>query len=128
MMSSKNREDSTVSGSHADSAKLFGLIAVNKPQGVTSRWVVDQVQRVVQPAKAGHAGTLDPLATGVLVVCVGQATRLVEYLQQLPKRYRAEFLLGKTSTTEDVDGEVTELAGAPIPLRDEIQPAAEKLL
>jgi tRNA pseudouridine55 synthase len=107
---------------------ISGLFNLNKPQGMTSRWTVDQVQRLVRPAKAGHAGTLDPLATGVLVVAVGQATRLVEYVQQLPKQYRADFLLGRTSTTEDVDGEVSELLDPPIPSRSEIQHAAEKFL
>ena len=53
----------------------FGILNVNKPQRVTSREVVNRVERLVRPAKAGHAGTLDPLATGVLVICVGQATR-----------------------------------------------------
>ncbi len=56
---------------------------------MTSRQAVDLVQRLARPAKAGHAGTLDPLATGVLVVCVGAATRLIEYVQRMPKRYRA---------------------------------------
>lgn len=98
----------------------FGFLNVNKPAGVTSRWVVDRVQRFVRPDKVGHAGTLDPLATGVLVVAVGQATRLIEYVQGMSKRYRATFLLGRSSPTEDTDGEVTELPNAPIPSRDQI--------
>ena len=76
---------------------------------MTSRRVVDVVQRLVRPAKAGHAGTLDPLATGVLVVCVGSATRLIEYVQRMPKSYLGTFLLGRKSATEDVEGEVVEL-------------------
>lgn len=103
---------------------FFGLLNINKPRDVTSRWVVDQAQRLVKPAKAGHAGTLDPLATGVLVVCIGQATRLVDYVQQMPKRYRAEFLLGRTSATEDIEGEVAELDDPPMPTRLEIETAA----
>jgi tRNA pseudouridine55 synthase len=102
----------------------FGLLNINKPRGKTSRWVVDQVKRLVRPAKVGHAGTLDPLATGVLVVAVGAATRLVDYVQQLPKRYRAEFLLGRTSDTEDTQGQVTELVDPRIPGRNEIEAAA----
>jgi tRNA pseudouridine55 synthase len=94
---------------------LFGLLNVKKPSGVTSRRVVDQVQRLVEPAKVGHAGTLDPLASGVLVIGIGQATRLVEYVQQMPKRYRATFLLGRSSDTEDIEGVVTALANAPQP-------------
>src|SRR5438045_1213201 len=93
----------------------FGLLNIDKPKGVTSRWVVDQVQRLIRPAKAGHAGTLDPLATGVLIVCLGPATRLVDYVQQMRKRYRAEFLLGRTSSTEDVEGDIIELSDPPTP-------------
>jgi tRNA pseudouridine55 synthase len=104
-----------------------GLLNINKPPGETSRWVVDQVQRLVRPAKAGHAGTLDPLATGVLVVCVGNATRLVEYVQMMRKRYRAEFMLGRTSTTEDAEGEITEIENPPIPSLADIERAAVQL-
>ncbi len=107
---------------------LFGLLNVDKPSGVTSRRVVDQVKRLVRPAKVGHAGTLDPLASGVLVIGVGQATRLVEYVQQMPKHYRAEFLLGRTSTTEDVEGEVTILEGVAEPSLDQLQSAAASLV
>jgi tRNA pseudouridine55 synthase len=105
---------------------LCGLLNIDKPRGETSRWVVDRVKRLVQPAKVGHAGTLDPLATGVLLVCIGSATRLVDYIHQHPKRYRAEFLLGRTSPTEDIDGEVAELAGAPIPTRADVETAARR--
>lgn len=106
----------------------FGLLNLNKPAGQTSRWVVDQVQRLVRPAKVGHAGTLDPLATGVLVVCIGQATRLIEYVQQMPKRYRAEFLLGRSSPTEDVEGEITELSNPPVLSREQIETAAKRFV
>jgi tRNA pseudouridine55 synthase len=106
---------------------LFGLINVNKPAGVTSRWVVDQVKRLVKPAKVGHAGTLDPLASGVLVIGVGQATRLVEYVQQQAKSYRATFLLGRTSDTEDVDGQVTLLVDPPEPTMEQLAQAATEL-
>jgi tRNA pseudouridine55 synthase len=104
-----------------------GLLNLNKPAGVTSRRVVDQVDRLVRPAKAGHAGTLDPLATGVLVVCVGQATRLIEYVQRLPKRYRGTFLLGRESDTEDIEGQVRELADPPQPSLDQLRAAAARL-
>jgi tRNA pseudouridine55 synthase len=100
---------------------LSGLLNIAKPAGLTSRQVVDRVQRLVRPAKAGHAGTLDPLATGVLVVCVGQATRLIEYVQRMPKTYVGEFLLGRTSDTEDISGAVVELADPPVPTLDAIR-------
>lgn len=106
----------------------YGLLNLNKPPGITSRKVVDHVQRVVRPAKAGHAGTLDPLATGVLVVCVGPATRLIEFVQRMPKTYVGTFLLGRTSPTEDIDGEVTELPNPPVPAHDQIVAAAERFV
>ncbi len=105
---------------------LCGLLNLNKPAGVTSRRVVDMVQRLARPAKAGHAGALDPLATGVLVVCVGGATRLIEYVQRMPKQYVATFLLGRQSATEDVEGDVAELPNAPVPTHGQIEAAAQR--
>jgi len=98
----------------------FGLLNLNKPAGWTSRQAVDRVARLVKPAKAGHAGTLDPLATGVLVVCVGKATRLIGFVQAQPKTYRAEFLLGKRSDTDDVTGSVVDVECRRVPTRDEV--------
>jgi tRNA pseudouridine55 synthase len=100
---------------------MFGFLNVNKPKGVTSRDVVNRVQRLVRPVKVGHAGTLDPLATGVLVLALGPATRLIEYAQAGRKRYRGEFLLGRRSDTEDLEGVVTELPDPPRPTRDDIE-------
>src|SRR5258705_7287805 len=98
----------------------FGLLNVNKPPGVTSRDAVDRVERLVRPARAGHAGTLDPLATGVLVICVGQATRLIRFVQRMRKRYRATFLLGHSSETDDIEREVTAVPNAILPTREMI--------
>jgi len=106
----------------------YGILNLNKPPAVTSRDIVNQVQRLVRPAKVGHAGTLDPLATGVLVVCVGAATRLIEYVQRMPKSYTGTFLLGRSSPTEDVEGEVTELDDPPVPTREQIVAAAAALV
>jgi tRNA pseudouridine55 synthase len=100
--------------------QVSGLLNLHKPVGVTSRQVVDQVDRLVRPAKAGHAGTLDPLASGVLVVCVGAATRLIDYVQRMPKRYVGTFLLGRQSPTEDIEGEVELLDNPPQPTREKI--------
>ncbi len=91
---------------------MFGIFNLSKPPGITSRKVVDHVQRLVKPAKAGHAGTLDPLATGVLVVCVGPATRLISYVQDQRKVYRGKFQLGCQSDTDDITGEVEETPDA----------------
>lgn len=99
---------------------MFGLLNIDKPTGCTSRDAVNRIQRLVRPAKIGHCGTLDPLASGVLVIALGAATRLVEYVQQMPKHYRAQFLLGYSSPTEDVDGTVTAVADPRVPTRDEI--------
>lgn len=83
------------------------FLNVNKPKGITSRDVVNQVSRVAGTKRVGHAGTLDPLATGVLVVAVGKATRLVEYVQQQPKTYETQIRLGESSDTDDVEGQIT---------------------
>ncbi|GAB4135404.1 MAG: tRNA pseudouridine(55) synthase TruB [Planctomycetaceae bacterium] len=87
-------------------ASACGLLNIHKPAGLTSRRVVDHVVRLIRPAKAGHAGTLDPLATGVLVVCVGSATRLIPHVQHGRKQYRAKFILGQRSNTDDMTGEI----------------------
>jgi tRNA pseudouridine55 synthase len=100
---------------------VFGFLNVNKPKDVTSRDIVNHVQRIVRPVKVGHAGTLDPLATGVLVLALGPATRLIEYAQQSRKRYRGEFLLGRESDSEDLEGTVRELPHPPRPVREEIE-------
>ena len=102
---------------------MFGLLNLDKPAGLTSRDAVNRVQRLVRPLKVGHAGTLDPLATGVLVVAVGQATRLVEYVQRMPKTYRATFLLGRTSDTDDIEGVVIELPEAAEPSEAQLRAA-----
>lgn len=85
---------------------LFGVLNLNKPAGMTSRDVVNVVQRLIRPTKCGHAGTLDPMATGVLLVCVGPATRLISLLQNTTKLYSAEFRLGERSNTDDSSGNV----------------------
>jgi tRNA pseudouridine55 synthase len=109
-------------------ASRAGILNVAKAGGMTSRRVVDRVGRLVRPAKCGHAGTLDPLATGVLVVCIGQATRLIEYVQRMPKTYEGTFLLGRSSDTEDVEGTVVELIDPPQPTLSDVETAAAKLL
>ncbi len=102
---------------------MNGILTLNKPAGWTSRDAVNRVQRLVRPAKAGHAGTLDPLAAGVLVVAIGQATRLIAYVQQMEKEYRAVFLLGRRSPSDDVETEVEELAAAPTPSLAQVEAA-----
>lgn len=93
---------------------MFGIISVFKPIGVTSRDCVNRIQRWVRPFKVGHAGTLDPIAEGVLIVAVGQATRLIELLHELPKVYRGTFRMGCRSESADTETEVTPLADASV--------------
>jgi tRNA pseudouridine55 synthase len=100
---------------------MFGLLNLIKPPRLTSRDVVNRVQRIAGGAKVGHAGTLDPLATGVLIVCIGPATRLIEYVQRMPKRYRGTFLLGRTSDTEDTEGQVIAIESASQPTEDQLR-------
>jgi tRNA pseudouridine55 synthase len=108
---------------------IGGLLNVHKPSGATSREVVDRVQRLLpRKTKIGHAGTLDPLACGVLVVCIGSATRLVDYVQRMPKSYTGTFLLGRQSPTEDVEGPVEILDDPPIPTLPRIVAAAARLV
>lgn len=102
---------------------LSGILNIDKPPGITSRDAVNRIERLLGKAKCGHAGTLDPLATGVLVICVGQATRLIQYVQRMPKQYRAVFLLGRRSVTDDVEGELELIADAPEPTRPDIEAA-----
>jgi tRNA pseudouridine55 synthase len=90
---------------------LVGILSVDKPPGLTSHDVVDVIRRVTGQRKVGHAGTLDPMATGVLLVCLGQATRLSEYLMAGRKRYRATVMIGSTTDTYDADGQVLQSGG-----------------
>ncbi len=89
---------------------MFGILNLNKPTDWTSRDVVNRVSRLVgRKVKCGHAGTLDPLATGVLLVCIGKATKLVPHIHEFPKSYDGSFLLGKTSETDDLEGTVEDV-------------------
>lgn len=84
-----------------------GLLNIDKPAGMTSRDVVNRVGRLLKKTKIGHAGTLDPLATGVLVVCIGSATRLVDRVQEHLKGYRVHLKLGVRSDTDDITGRLS---------------------
>lgn len=87
---------------------MFGLLNIDKPSGCTSRDVVNRIGKLAgRRVKVGHAGTLDPLAEGVLIVCLGPATRLVPFIHEHSKTYRGSFRLGLTSDTEDITGNVT---------------------
>ncbi len=85
---------------------ISGLVIVNKEQGITSQGVVSRVKRIFGAAKAGHTGTLDPMATGVLPVLVGRAVKASEFMLTSVKHYGATLLLGITTDTEDVTGKM----------------------
>jgi tRNA pseudouridine55 synthase len=88
-------------------ASWDGLIVLDKPTGMTSRAAVNRAARwFPRHTRIGHTGTLDPLATGVLVLCIGKATRLAQYIQQMSKTYCSRFRLGARSDTDDADGVV----------------------
>ena len=100
---------------------MFGLLNINKPVGPTSHDIVARVRKLIgrRKVKVGHAGTLDPFADGVLVVCVGRATRLADYVQQQRKGYRAGITLGAVSDTHDITGTITENPqAAPVDIDD----------
>jgi tRNA pseudouridine55 synthase len=85
-----------------------GVLVVDKPAGMTSHDVVDEIRRRFQTKKVGHAGTLDPDATGVLLIGVGRATRFLAYAQDAPKRYEATAAFGTSTSTQDASGDVIE--------------------
>jgi tRNA pseudouridine55 synthase len=92
---------------------MNGIVIVDKPAGCTSHDVVQRVRKALRQRSVGHAGTLDPLATGVLVVAVGEGTKLVSHLQSDDKRYEVTIALGAETDSLDADGEITETADVP---------------
>jgi tRNA pseudouridine55 synthase len=100
-----------------------GVIPVDKPAGATSRRVVDLVARALGMSAVGHAGTLDPLAEGVVVVCAGHATKLVDYVHDLPKHYTAAFLLGRSSPSDDFETPIDVEAEPRVPTTAAIETA-----
>ena len=87
---------------------MNGVIIIDKPKGKTSHEIVGILRKKFGTRRVGHTGTLDPLATGVLPVCIGNATRAADMLIESDKKYRATFLLGKRSDTLDIEGQITE--------------------
>lgn len=101
-----------MTGRGSDSG-LDGILLIDKPAGWTSHDVVARARRLTGQRRIGHTGTLDPMATGLLVLCLGQATRLVEYMVGHGKRYTGSITLGRTTTTDDAEGETA--AERPVP-------------
>jgi tRNA pseudouridine55 synthase len=106
-----------------------GLLVIDKPAGITSRAVVNRAMNWFPAGtRIGHTGTLDPLATGVLVLCVGNATRLAEFVQDMDKTYRAGLLFGARSNTNDAYGEIESVANATVPGIAQVQEAVAGFL
>jgi tRNA pseudouridine55 synthase len=105
---------------------MDGILLVDKPRGKTSHDVVDDVRRRTGERRAGHAGTLDPLATGLLVVALGKGLRLLEFMGDHDKTYEVEIELGILTETDDADG--PKIAERPVPSRAELEAAAALLL
>lgn len=98
----------------------FGLLNIDKPQGITSHDVVAIVRRGIGIRKVGHAGTLDPMATGVLVICIGNATRLSQYVMDHDKVYHATLRLGVETDTYDAEGEIVQTTESQV-LKDNVE-------
>lgn len=104
---------------------VHGILNLFKPLGMTSMEAVRQVKRLTDERKVGHGGTLDPIATGVLPICFGQATRMMDYLVESTKLYRAQVLLGVATDTYDSHGEVVSTADPSSITRDIVETALE---
>ncbi|MBC7262413.1 MAG: tRNA pseudouridine(55) synthase TruB [Chloroflexi bacterium] len=104
--------------------ELCGILNINKPRGVTSHDVVARVRKITGQRKVGHAGTLDPLATGVLLLCLGQATRVAEYLAASDKVYRTRLRLGISTDTYDAEGQITSQSKVAVS-RDQVEQALQ---
>lgn len=107
---------------------MLGILVVDKPPGMTSHDVVDHVRRRLGTRRVGHAGSLDPMATGVLVVAVGPATRFLQYLPLEPKEYEAEIAFGVETDTQDAEGEVVRRTDPPPDLDKRIDDLLPRLL
>src|SRR5712692_3897072 len=92
---------------------MDGILNINKPIGMTSHDVVAKLRKLLKQKRIGHAGTLDPAASGVLPICLGQGTRVAEYLSESGKAYQAEITLGLSTDTYDSEGSITRTATVP---------------
>ena len=104
---------------------LDGILAIDKPGGMTSHDVVNRVRKIVGIKRVGHTGTLDPMATGVLVICLGQATRVVEYLTAERKEYHAGITFGVETDSQDSTGAVVRETDSGHLTRDAVERALE---
>ena len=87
---------------------MNGILNIFKPKGISSHQAVKEVRNILNISKAGHTGTLDPSASGVLVVCIGQATKIAEFLVEMKKHYQGEMILGISTDTQDSEGKIVQ--------------------
>jgi len=118
----------TMSKRHRERRLIDGFLLLDKPAGASSNNVLQQVRRLFDAEKAGHTGSLDPFATGLLPICFGQATKLGGYLLESDKRYQAVVRLGEKTTSGDPEGEVIERSDPTTVTREQVEAALPKLL
>ena len=106
---------------------MIGVLNIYKPRGVSSSFVVVKLKKLLNTKKVGHMGTLDPLAEGVLPICVGRATKLFDYFLKKQKTYVATFQFGYQTSTLDLEGEI-EQKSLKIPTYEQLQLAAKKMI
>lgn len=111
-----------------ENPELEGVLLIDKPAGLTSHDVVDRVRRTLRMKRIGHAGTLDPLATGLLIILVGRATRLSQYLMSLDKEYEGTIKLGVTTDTQDADGDVVATRPVSALTEEQVRAAMETFI
>ena len=107
---------------------IHGVLNLNKPPKLTSRKAVDCVKRILNVKKAGHGGTLDPDATGVLLICLGDGTKLFEVLQVGTKEYEGTLILGVTTDTLDANGQITKIADTSQITPDQIRSVCQQFV
>lgn len=105
---------------------VHGVVLLDKPAGLSSNQALQRVRRIFNARKAGHTGTLDPFATGLLPICLGEASKTTAFLLDAVKAYRAEARLGQATTTGDLDGEPLEARPVPDLSRDEVERVLER--
>lgn len=106
---------------------MTGVICLDKPEGISSFFAVKKVSRLLDTKKAGHTGTLDPMATGVLVIMLGSCTRFIDFLPESEKSYTARVMLGKNTDTLDITGDILEEKDVNV-TEDKLKKTAEKFL
>jgi tRNA pseudouridine55 synthase len=100
---------------------MDGILVINKPSGMTSHDVINQLRRILQEKKAGHTGTLDPDATGVLPVCLGKATKIIQFLEDKEKGYEGTIAFGVTTDTMDAKGQIIKISDSTQLKQDEVR-------